>query len=73
MILAALDVFAKSLDFMVDQRHLLLEKTWDHIVLSAAALAPSESRSASCSVICTVARSSPSTWRTSAGHCRRWS
>ena len=41
MILAALDVFANSLDFMVDQRHLLLEKTWDHIVLSAAALAVS--------------------------------
>ena len=41
MILAALDVFANSLDFMIDQRHLLLEKTWDHIVLSAAALAVS--------------------------------
>ena len=41
MILAALDVFANSLDFMVDQRQLLLEKTWDHIVLSAAALAVS--------------------------------
>jgi osmoprotectant transport system permease protein len=41
MILAALDVFANSLDFIVDQRHLLLEKTWDHIVLSAAALAVS--------------------------------
>jgi len=41
MIIAALDVFANSLDFMVDQRHLLLEKTWDHIVLSAAALAVS--------------------------------
>ena len=41
MILAALDVFANSVDFMIDQRHLLLEKTWDHIVLSAAALAVS--------------------------------
>jgi len=41
MIVAALDVFANSLDFIVDQRHLLLEKTWDHIVLSAAALAVS--------------------------------
>jgi len=41
VILAALDVFANSLDFMIDQRHLLLEKTWDHIVLSAAALAVS--------------------------------
>jgi osmoprotectant transport system permease protein len=43
MILAALDVFANSLDFIVDQRQLLLEKTWDTIVLSAAALAVSVS------------------------------
>ena len=41
MILAALDVFANSLDFIVDERRLLLEKTWDTIVLSAAALAVS--------------------------------
>ena len=41
MILAALDVFVNSFDFMVDQRHLLLEKTWDHLLLSGAALAVS--------------------------------
>jgi osmoprotectant transport system permease protein len=37
--LAALDVFADSLDFLVDRRELLLDKTWGHIVLSAVALA----------------------------------
>ena len=41
MILAALDVFANSLDFMVDRRELLLEKTWEHVLLAAAALAVS--------------------------------
>lgn len=41
MILSALDVFVNSLDFIVDQRELLLEKTWEHIQLSAAALAVS--------------------------------
>ena len=41
MILAALDVFANSLDFMVDRRELLLDKTWEHILLAAAALAVS--------------------------------
>jgi osmoprotectant transport system permease protein len=41
VILAALDVFVNSFDFMVDQRHLLLEKTWDHLLLSGAALAVS--------------------------------
>jgi osmoprotectant transport system permease protein len=41
MILAALDVFAKSFDFMVDRRELLLDKTWEHVVLSGAALAVS--------------------------------
>lgn len=41
MILAGLDVFVNSFDFMVDQRHLLLEKTWDHLLLSGAALAVS--------------------------------
>jgi osmoprotectant transport system permease protein len=39
VILAGLDVFLNSFDFMVDQRHLLLEKTWDHLLLSGAALA----------------------------------
>ena len=38
MIVAALDVFADSLRFVVDERELLLEKTWEHIVLSGAAL-----------------------------------
>ena len=41
MILAALDVFANSLDFMVDRRELLLEKTWEHVLLAGAALAVS--------------------------------
>ena len=41
MIVAGLDVFVNSFDFMVDQRHLLLEKTWDHLLLSGAALAVS--------------------------------
>lgn len=39
MILAALDVFANSLDFLVDRRELMLDKTWEHVELSAAALA----------------------------------
>jgi osmoprotectant transport system permease protein len=38
MTLAALGVFVDSLDFIVDRRELILEKTWDHILLSAAAL-----------------------------------
>jgi osmoprotectant transport system permease protein len=38
MILAALDVFANSLDFLVDRRELLLDKTWEHIELSLVAL-----------------------------------
>jgi osmoprotectant transport system permease protein len=38
LILAALDVFANSLDFMVDRRDLLLEKTWEHVLLAGAAL-----------------------------------
>lgn len=41
MILAALDVFLSSLEFIVDRRELLLEKTWEHVQLSAAALAVS--------------------------------
>ena len=39
MTLAALDVFARSAEFLVDERRLLLEKTWDHLQLSGAALA----------------------------------
>jgi osmoprotectant transport system permease protein len=38
VILAALDVFVNSLDFIVDRRALLLDKTWEHVLLSAAAL-----------------------------------
>ena len=38
MIVAALDVFVDSLQFIVDERELMLEKTWEHIVLSAVAL-----------------------------------
>jgi len=38
VILAGLDVFANSLDFIVDRRELLLEKTWEHVELSIAAL-----------------------------------
>lgn len=35
---AALDVFVNSLEFIVDRRALLLDKTWEHVQLSAAAL-----------------------------------
>jgi osmoprotectant transport system permease protein len=38
VIVAALDVFVDSFRFIVDERELILEKTWEHIVLSAAAL-----------------------------------
>lgn len=41
MTLAALDVFANSLEFLVDRRELLLDKTWEHVELSIAALAVS--------------------------------
>jgi osmoprotectant transport system permease protein len=41
VILSALDVFVNSFEFIVDQRELLLEKTWEHVQLSAAALAVS--------------------------------
>ena len=37
----ALDVFGGALEFIVDERELILEKTWEHIVLSGAALAVS--------------------------------
>jgi osmoprotectant transport system permease protein len=33
-----MSVFVDSLRFIVDQRELMLEKTWEHVVLSAAAL-----------------------------------
>ena len=42
MILAsAIDVFVGGLEFIVDERALLLEKTWEHLLLSAAGLAVS--------------------------------
>jgi osmoprotectant transport system permease protein len=41
VIASALDVFVDSLRFIVDERELLLERTWEHIVLSGAALAVS--------------------------------
>lgn len=41
MTLAVLDVFVDSLRFVVDERDLLLEKTWEHVVLSGVALAVS--------------------------------
>ena len=34
-----LHVFGGALEFVVDERRLILEKTWEHLVLSAAALA----------------------------------
>ncbi len=41
MIVAALDVFGGALEFIVDERELILEKTWEHVLLSGAALAVS--------------------------------
>lgn len=39
--IAALDlhVFGDALEFVVDERRLILEKTWEHLVLSGASLA----------------------------------
>ena len=34
-----LGVFADALEFVVDERRLILEKTWEHLELSAAAMA----------------------------------
>lgn len=36
--IAALGVFGGALEFIVDRRELLLEKTWEHLVLSGAAM-----------------------------------
>jgi osmoprotectant transport system permease protein len=41
IVAAALDVFGGALEFIVDERELILEKTWEHVVLSGAALAVS--------------------------------
>ena len=38
---SALDVFVDGLEFIVDERALILEKTWEHLLLSAAGLAVS--------------------------------
>lgn len=37
-VLAALGVFGGALEFIVDRRELLLEKTWEHLLLSGAAM-----------------------------------
>jgi osmoprotectant transport system permease protein len=39
VILADLDVFADAVRFVVDERELIAEKTWDHLLLSGAAMA----------------------------------
>jgi osmoprotectant transport system permease protein len=39
VILAGLGVFGGALEFIVDRHDLILEKTWEHVLLSAAALA----------------------------------
>ena len=41
IVAAALDVFVDGLEFIVDERELILEKTWEHILLSAAGLGAS--------------------------------
>lgn len=39
MTLADLGVFVDALEFVLDERRLVLEKTWEHLLLSAAAMA----------------------------------
>lgn len=39
MIIAGLGVFVDALEFVVDERALILEKTWEHILLSVAGMA----------------------------------
>jgi osmoprotectant transport system permease protein len=36
---ASLTVFGDALEFVVDERHLILHKTWEHLLLSGAAMA----------------------------------
>ena len=36
---ASLTVFGDALEFVVDERRLILQKTWEHLLLSGAALA----------------------------------
>jgi osmoprotectant transport system permease protein len=38
-VIAALTVFGDALEFVVDERDLILQKTWEHLLLSGAALA----------------------------------
>ena len=35
---ASLTVFGDALEFVVDERRLILQKTWEHLLLSGAAL-----------------------------------
>ena len=37
--IASLTVFGDALEFIVDERHLILQKTWEHLLLSGAAVA----------------------------------
>ncbi len=75
MILAALDVFANSLDFIVDQRApAAREDLGAHRPVGGGARGLDRRRRPDrrrCSATCTAARSSPSTSRTSAAPCRR--
>ena len=36
---ASLTVFGDALEFVVDERRLILQKTWEHLLLSGAAVA----------------------------------
>jgi osmoprotectant transport system permease protein len=38
-VIADLSIFPNALEFIVDERSLLLEKTWDHLLLSGAGMA----------------------------------
>ena len=37
--IASLTVFGDALEFVVDERRLILHKTWEHLLLSGAAMA----------------------------------
>ena len=39
VVIANLTVFGDALEFIVDERHLILQKTWEHLLLSGAAVA----------------------------------
>ena len=39
VVTASLTVFVDALEFVVDERHLILQKTWEHLLLSGAAIA----------------------------------